>query len=78
MGARGEEYGKLTEAVNSSDRESETGDIQMATKLDGKNQNGRSVDLTVRGLNAAFKESRCNAVLSRCPCGVGKICRLAL
>lgn len=33
MGARGEEYGKPTDAVNSSDGKSETGDIQAGTKM---------------------------------------------
>lgn len=78
MGACGEEYGKPTEAVNGSDGESETGDIQASTKLVGKNQNGRTLDLTVRCLNVASEESRCKAVLSKYPCGVGRICRLPL
>lgn len=33
MGARGEEYGEPTEAVNSSDGKSKTGDMQAATKM---------------------------------------------
>lgn len=71
-------YGKLTEAVNSSDGESGTGDVQAATKLAGKNQNGRSLDLTMRRLNAASEESWCKAFLSKCPCGVGRTHKLAL
>lgn len=78
MGACGKEYGKPTEAVNSSDGESETGDIQAATKLAGKNPNGHSLDVTMGHLNAASEESRCKAVLSKCPHGVGRICRLPL
>lgn len=75
MGACDEEYGKPTEAGNSSDGESETGDIQAATKLAG---NGCSLDLTLRRLYAASEESRCKAVLLKCPRGVGRICRLPL
>lgn len=75
MGACGEEYGKPTEAGNSSDGESKTGDFQAATKLAG---NGCSLDLTVRRLYAASEESRCKAVLLKCPRGVGRICRLPL
>lgn len=78
MRACGEEHGKPTEAVNSSDGEPETGDIQAATKLAGKNPNGRSLDLTVRRLYAASVGSRCKAVLSKCPRGAERICRLPL
>lgn len=60
------------EAGNSSDDESETGDIRAVTELAGKNQKGWLQDLTVRRLNAASEESWCKAVLPTCPCGVRK------
>lgn len=61
--------GNSTEAVNSSDGESETGDIPAAAKLAGKHQNGRLLDLTARRSCAASEESRPVKPSSKCPCG---------